>query len=252
MEKRFSVKDIQALKGVKNKLYLITAHDASSTGILEAAGVPMILVGDSIANTIFGYESTVAATTEMILHHVKAVSKNSKLSLVVADVPFMKAYEEKILFETARTFIQEGGAQAIKIECYDKSQIALIEKIISFGVPVVGHIGLTPQLYYKMGGYSKPGKTSDGRQEILELAKKLEGVGVFCLLLECLPDDLAAEISLQAKIPVIGIGSGASCDGQAHVFQDIVGLSENPPNHAKVFAESRKIMLEAIKKFMAS
>jgi 3-methyl-2-oxobutanoate hydroxymethyltransferase len=249
MNERYSVKEIGKLKG-SDGLFLITAHDASSAKILEEAGVQMVLVGDSVSNTIFGYNSTIFATPEMILHHLKAVANNTKRALVVADMPFLKTYDEKIFFETARVFMQEGGAQAIKVECYDDSIIPLIKKIVAFGVPVVGHIGLTPQLYYKTGGYGRQGKTEDEFKRIAALAKKLEEAGVFCLLLECVEEKLAGEITAQAVVPAIGIGSGKGCDGQAHVFQDIVGLSENPPKHAKVFAKTREIMLEAVKKFM--
>jgi 3-methyl-2-oxobutanoate hydroxymethyltransferase len=252
MNERFSVKDIRKFKGDNSRLFLITAHDAISGKILDESGVQMILIGDSIANTIFGYDSTVKATVEIILHHLKAVVNNTKRAMIVADIPFLKAYDEKTLFETARIFMQDGGAQAIKVECCDESQISLIKKVVAFGVPVIGHIGLTPQLYYQMGGYAKQGKTADESRKILETAKKLEEAGVFCLLMECIPEELAAEITKTVSIPAIGIGSGKYCDGHAQVFQDVVGLSENPPKHAKVFADTRKTMAEAIKKFINS
>ncbi len=228
------------------KISALTAYDFNSALIMDEAGIDILLVGDSLGMVVLGYESTLPVTMEVMLPHVNAVSRAARSALVVADMPFMSyqtGSEEAV--RNAGRMIREGGSGAVKIE---GGLVALeqISAVIRAGIPVMGHIGLTPQSINLIGGYRVQGKTSGEASRIMDEASILERAGVFSIVLECIPSDLAAMITERLSIPTIGIGAGPSCDGQVLVCHDMLGMfSGFTPRHTKKFAHLNPIMKEA-------
>lgn len=234
---KWTVNRIKAAKG-QQKLACLTAYDYSTARMVDEAGLPLILVGDSLAMTMLGYETTLPVTVDQMLHHTAAVVRGVHSALVVADMPFM-SYQASLeqALQNAGRFVKEAGADAVKIEggaMRAPTAAALAEN----GIPVLGHIGLTPQSIRQMGGYRVQGRKPEEAERLLADARRLEEAGVFALVLECVPAALAAEITAAISVPTIGIGAGKGCDGQILVVHDMLGLYPDlTPKHAKRYAD---------------
>ena len=224
---------------------MLTSYDQISAEIIDESGIPVILVGDSAGNNFYGYENTIPVTLDEMLSCTKAVVNSTKRALIVADFPF-GSYEASpdIALATGIRFFKEAQPQAVKLEGGVKV-IPQIKKLISAGIPVMGHLGLTPQSVHALGGFKVQGRGSSG-DEIVADALALEEAGVFALVLELVPAELAERISKRLSIPVIGIGAGKGCDAQVLVWTDLVGLTKNPPKLAKAYVDLRGQMVQAI------
>ncbi len=243
--RRVSVLDIAAAKEQGEKWAMLTAYDHLTAGIFESAGVPVLLVGDSAANNVLGYENTIGITVDEMLPMVRAVVRGTQRAMVIADLPF-GSYESSPTqaLETATRFFKESGAHAVKLEGGTRV-IPQIETLVTHGIPVVGHLGLTPQSVHALGGYRVQGRGGQGEEMIRE-AKSLEAAGAFAVVLEMIPSDLAQRITSSLSIPTIGIGAGKACDAQVLVWQDLLGMHAQPPRLAKKYVDLRSIMSEAV------
>ncbi len=243
--------DLKRWKADGRKIVMLTAYDATMARLLERAGVDMLLVGDSLGMVVLGYETTVPVTLDDMVHHSRAVSRAVKRPLVVTDLPFLsfQASIEQGVRAAAR-LMQEGGASAVKLEG-GRSVAPLVERLVEIGIPVMGHLGLTPQAFHQLGGFRGQGKTPEAAEALLADAHALEDAGAFSLVLEAIPDALAKKISTELAIPTIGIGAGPGCDGQVLVTQDILGLYDAVPSFAKVFAELGKATVAAAETYSA-
>jgi 3-methyl-2-oxobutanoate hydroxymethyltransferase len=244
---RITVTQVKAMKQKGEKIAMLTAYDYMTARIVDNAGVPLILVGDSLGMVMLGYDSTIPVTMNEMIHHTKAVVRGVKNAMVIGDMPFMSYHIniEQALTNAAR-FIQEGGAQAVKLEgginVADK-----IKKIVDCGIPVMSHIGLTPQSVNQLGGYKIQGKDIETARKLLDDARACEQAGAFAVVLETVPAVLAAFISENIGIPTIGIGAGAGCDGQVQVVSDMLGLfTDFVPKHAKQYTHLAQSMSDAI------
>jgi len=244
---RVSVNQIREMKTKGERIAMLTAYDYTTAKIVDAAGVPLILVGDSLGMVVLGYESTIPVTMDEMLHHTRAVTRGARNALVVGDMPFMTyQISEKEAMRNAARFIQEGGAQAVKLEGGINVAKA-VRKIVNGGIPVMGHIGLTPQYIHQLGGFKIQGKSLEAAKKLLQDAKALEEAGAFAVVLETVPAALAAYITESISIPTIGIGAGVGCDGQVQVISDILGLfTDFVPKHAKQYAKLADVMSKAI------
>jgi len=243
---KWTATKIRALKG-ERKITVLTAYDALTGSLVDGAEIPMVLVGDSLGMTVLGYETTLPVSMEEMLHHTAAVARGVEHALVVADMPFM-SYQPSVAMgmENAGCFLKESGADAVKIEG-GTIRAELIEALVANGVPVLGHIGLTPQSIKEMGGYKVQGKTSEQARQLMDDAMAVEQAGAFALVLECVPAELGEMISGALTIPTIGIGAGAGCDGQVLVFTDLLGISGKPiPRFVKKYADLNPIIIEAL------
>jgi len=244
---RITVTDIKGMKLKKEKIVMLTAYDYSTARLVDESGVPLILVGDSLGMVILGYDSTIPVTINDMLHHTKAVARGAKKSLVVGDLPFM-TYHTSITeaMHNAARFLQEGGAQAVKLEG-GEIVAEKVKQIVDCGIPVMGHIGLTPQFIHQLGGYKTQGKTPEAARQLLNDALALEQAGAFAIVLELVPAQLSSLITQKIKIPTIGIGAGPDCDGQVQVISDILGLfTDFVPKHAKQYAKLSENIKTAI------
>lgn len=238
------------MKTRKDKIVMVSAYDYPTARIADEVGVDILLVGDSLANVVLGYPDTLSVTMDEMIHHTKAVSKASKRALVVGDMPFM-SYQAGIedSIRNSGRFLKEGRAQAVKVEG-GRGVLKKIQSMLDSGVPVMGHLGLTPQWINQFGGYKVRGKTIDVAGAILEDAKKLEEAGVFNIVLECMPWRLAKLITEELEIPTIGCGAGPYCDGQVLVIHDILGLTaQKPPKFVKSYAHLDKSVAQALGAF---
>ena len=244
---RMNINQLKEMKQKGEKIAVLTAYDYPTAQIVERAGVHVILVGDSLGNVVLGYESTIPVTIEAMLHHTKAVTRAVKNALVVGDMPFM-TYQigaEEALRNAAR-FMQEADAQAVKLEG-GVSVAATVKRIVDAGIPVMGHIGLTPQSIYQLGGFKVQGKTIEAAHKVIDDARSLEQAGAFAVVLEAVPAELAAFVTRQISIPTIGIGAGADCDGQVQVISDILGLfSDYVPKHTRQYANLANEIFSAV------
>ena len=244
---RKTAEHIRRLKNEKKKIVMLTAYDYATAQILEEAGVDIVLVGDSLANVVLGYEKTAQVTMEEMLHHAKAVDRAVKNALLVGDMPF-EAYQLDIAHcaDNAKRFVDEAHVGAVKLEWFDHCLEATM-RIVKSGIEVMGHVGLTPQTAQD---FKVQGKDAQSAQQILNHAKELERAGSFSLVLECIPDLLAKEITKAVSIPTIGIGSGVYCDGQVLVINDLLGLQDKfKPKFVKRYADLKGISLEAVQRF---
>ncbi|MGB8699248.1 MAG: 3-methyl-2-oxobutanoate hydroxymethyltransferase [Thermosynechococcaceae cyanobacterium] len=228
----------------------LTAWDFLLARVLDQAGVDLILVGDSLAMVALGYDTTLPLTVEEILHHAKAVSRGVSNALVVCDLPFLsyQASPQQAL-QVAGQVLKETGAKAVKLEGGYPAMVETVAFLTQRGIPVMGHIGLTPQSVHQLGGYRQQGKDTENADRILEEAIALEAAGSFALVLEHIPATLAATISQKLTIPTIGIGAGPHCDGQVLVTADLLGLSEWQPKFARSYAHLRQTVTEAVQQF---
>ncbi|HIK03339.1 MAG TPA: 3-methyl-2-oxobutanoate hydroxymethyltransferase [Trichormus sp. M33_DOE_039] len=226
----------------------LTAWDCAIAHILDAAGVDLILVGDSMA-AVLGYKNTLPITLEEMLHHAKAVRRGVKRALVVVDLPFL-TYQESIqqAIHSAGRVLKETGAQAVKLEGGYPAMVETIGRLVQAGIPVMGHVGLTPQSIHQLG-LRQQGKTEDTAERILNEAIALEQAGVFAIVLEHIPADLAMQITQKLNIPTVGIGAGSHCDGQVLVTSDVLGLSEKQPPFAKVYTNLRETITKAVQDY---
>jgi len=247
---RVNINQIKEMKKKGDKIAMLTAYDYPTAKIVDQAGIPLILVGDSLGMVILGYESTIPVTMAEMLHHTKAVVRGSQRAMVIGDMPFM-SYHTSVddALRNAALFIQEAGAQAVKLE----GGITVAEKtkrLVDCGIPVMGHIGLTPQSIHQLGGYKVQGKTPEAATRLLKDAKALEEAGAFAVVLETVPAPLASLISQRIAIPTIGIGAGPGCDGQVQVLGDLLGLCPDfVPKHAKQYARLTDIMSSAVTQY---
>ncbi|MFO7837074.1 MAG: 3-methyl-2-oxobutanoate hydroxymethyltransferase [Candidatus Thorarchaeota archaeon] len=238
------------LKEKGKKIVMLTAYDAPTAKILSDSGVDAILVGDSVGNSLLGYESTVPVTLDDVIHHTAAVSRAKPQSLIIGDMPFMsyKVSIEQALENCAR-MLQEGGAEAVKLEG-GSSVAPTVKAVVDAGIPVMAHIGLTPQSIYELGGYRVQGRTAEAAEEMIEHAKKLEEAGAFSLVIELVPSETAKVVTDAVDIPTIGIGAGPHCDGQVLVIWDMLGLFEEfKPKFVKRYANVRKLMVDAVNEY---
>jgi 3-methyl-2-oxobutanoate hydroxymethyltransferase len=235
---RVSINDVREMKAKKEKIVMLTAYDYSTAKLVDEAGIPLILVGDSLGMVILGYESTIPVTMDDMIHHTRAVVRGTKQSMVIGDMPFMTYHTSTAdALRNAARFIQEGGAQAIKLEG-GVTVADTVKRIVECGIPVMGHIGLTPQSVHQFGGHKVQGKTPEAAERLLKDAQALEQAGAFAVVLELVPAPLAKLVTHKLSIPTIGIGAGPDCDGQVQVISDLLGLfSDFVPKHAKQYAK---------------
>jgi len=234
-----TVQEIQRASADGEPLTMLTAYDAPTAAIVDAAGIDVILVGDSMGNAVLGYDSTLPVTMDEVASHTGAVARAADEALVVADMPFMSyGASEADGVENAGRLLKEAGANAVKLESGPHT-VALTERLVDLGIPVMAHLGLTPQRRNQIGGYARQGTTEEAAAEIRDLAAKHEAAGAFSLVLEHVPDELAADVTADLDIPVIGIGAGPETDGQVLVLTDVIGLSESVPPFAEEFGDVR-------------
>ncbi|MHA1575730.1 MAG: 3-methyl-2-oxobutanoate hydroxymethyltransferase [Candidatus Thorarchaeota archaeon] len=242
---------IRLMKKKGKKIVMLTAYDAPTASILSECGVDMILVGDSVGNALLGYESTIPVTLDDIIHHSAAVARAKPDCLIVGDMPFMsyKVSVEQAL-ENCSLMLQEGGAEAVKIEGASTRDVEIVQAIVDSGIPVMGHIGLTPQSIFQLGGYRVQGRTAELTEALVEQAKALEAAGAFSIVIELVPSETAKLITESISIPTIGIGAGPHCDGQVLVLWDMLGLFEDfKPKFVKKYANIRGVILDAVKEY---
>ncbi|MGQ0670498.1 MAG: 3-methyl-2-oxobutanoate hydroxymethyltransferase [Actinomycetota bacterium] len=242
-----TISDLRAWKAAGRRFAMLTAYDYPTAKILDEAGIPVLLIGDSLATNVLGYESTLPVTMEEMLHHTRAVARGAKNALIVGDMPFLSyqtSIEEGI--RNAGRFLKEGGAHAVKIE---GPHIELTHKLTGLGIPVMGHVGLTPQSVHGMGGYRVQGRSEEAARRLYDDAAALEKAGAFAIVLEAVPAQVGAEITLSLTVPTIGIGAGPGCDAQVLVVTDLLGLTERPPKLAKAYANLREEISRAARAF---
>ena len=243
--RRVTVLDIAAAKERGEKWAMLTSYDQMTAEIFEEAGIPALLVGDSAANTVLGYQITIGVTVDELIPLTRAVVRATSRAMVIADLPF-GSYESSPTqaLETATRFFKEAGAHAVKLEGGTRV-LPQIEMLVTHGIPVIGHLGLTPQSVHTLGGYRVQGRGGKG-EEIIRDAKAIESAGAFAVVLELVPSDLATRITSSISIPTIGIGAGKNCDAQVLVWQDLLGLTAKSPKLAKRYLELRSLMGEAV------
>jgi 3-methyl-2-oxobutanoate hydroxymethyltransferase len=249
---RVTITQIKEMKQKGEKFAMLTAYDYSTAKLIDEAGIPLILVGDSLGMVVLGYGSTIPVTMDEMIHHTKAVVRGATTALVVGDMPFM-TYQVSLedALRNAARFMQEGGAQAVKLEG-GEVMAETVKKIVSCGIPVMGHIGLTPQSIHQLGGFKVVGKTPEAAVRLLNDAIALDQAGAFAIVLECVPEPLSKIITERVSAPTIGIGAGKYCDGQVQVISDILGLyTDFVPKHAKQYARLFEIIKKATADYIA-
>lgn len=244
-----TVRDVRGFKERGERFPMLTAYDAFSARLLDEAGIPLLLVGDTLGMVVLGYDSTVPVTMEAMLHHTGAVVRGASNALVVGDMPFMsyQVSTEEALTNAGR-FLKEAGAHAVKLEGGGRT-VEVVERLTASGIPVMGHLGLTPQWVNQLGGYRVQGRTEEHAEAIVRDAKDLEGAGAFAVVLEAVPAELAREVTASLAIPTIGIGAGPHCDGQVLVFYDFLGITPSPPKLAKAYASLGTQISDAARRF---
>ncbi|MEO8539077.1 MAG: 3-methyl-2-oxobutanoate hydroxymethyltransferase [bacterium] len=250
---RISIHQLKQLKAEGKRFAMITAYDYPTARLVEQAGIPIILVGDSLGCVVLGYESTVPVTMEDILYHTRSVVRATSKAIVVADMPFMsyQANADEAVRNAGR-LLQEGGATAVKLE--GGSHIApLVHRMVESGIPVMGHLGLTPQSVNQFGGHKVQGKTPAAAAKLINDARALEDAGAFAVVLETIPAPLARMVSERISIPTIGIGAGPHCDGQVQVLHDMLGIYDDcrTLRHAKRYAVLGETIREAVRSYIS-
>jgi 3-methyl-2-oxobutanoate hydroxymethyltransferase len=243
-----TIHDLKTWKAKGTRFAMLTAYDFPTARILDEAGVPVLLVGDSVANNVLGYADTLPVTMEEMLHHTKAVVRGVERAMVVGDMPFL-SYQVSIEdgVRNAGRLVKEGGAHAVKIE---GAHLELVHRLVEIGIPVMAHVGLTPQSVHALGGYRVQGR-GEAAQAVAEQARQLEKAGAFAVVLEAMPGELAAEITKALEVPTIGIGAGPGCDAQVLVLHDLLGINERVPKLAKKYADLRTTIGRAAAAFVA-
>ncbi len=248
--KRITVPFVREARARGERLAMVTAYDYPSGRLADSAGVDLVLVGDSVAMVVLGHADTLSVTMEEMLHHVRATRRGVERALLVADMPYGSFHlGPRQAVENALRFVKEGGASAVKIE---GARIDVIEALVEAEVPVMGHVGLTPQSIHKFGGFKVQGRGAEARSALLAAARAVEGAGAFALVLECIPSELAREVTSALAIPTIGIGAGAACDGQVLVYHDLLGIEERiAPRFVRRYAEIGRATREALAAYVA-
>jgi 3-methyl-2-oxobutanoate hydroxymethyltransferase len=250
--RRITIRDLQSAKDRGERWPMLTAYDYSTARVFDEAGIPVLLVGDSAANVVYGYDTTVPVTVDELLPLVRGVVRGTSRALVVGDLPFgsYQASPQQAL-ETAARFMKEGGCQAVKIEG-GRRMVPQVEALTSAGVPVMAHIGLTPQSVHALGGYRVQGRGDEAAHRLMQAAKALQHAGAFAVVLEVVPSEVAAQVTEVLHIPTIGIGAGPSCDAQVLVWQDMAGLrSGKPAKFVKEYAQVGDVLRDAASRFGA-
>lgn len=249
--KNVTTRTLRKKKSEREPITMITAYDYPSAKLAERAGIEVLLVGDSVGTTVLGYDSTIPVTLDDIVHHAKAVCRAVNHAMVIADLPFMVAHLSKEdVLRAAGRLMQEAGVYGVKIEGVAQV-LGNIKALVQAGVPVMGHIGLTPQSVNQLGGYQVQGKDAETAQRLLNEARQLEEAGVFGLVLECVPEALAKSITEQVSIPVIGIGAGRYVDGQVLVFHDLLGVDSSfAPSFVKRYTEIGEMIRQGIQQYV--
>ena len=234
---RVTIRTFQEMKRRGEKIAMLTAYDYTSAKILESAGIPLLLVGDSLGQVVLGYDSTVPVTMDEMIHHVRAVVRGTSTAHVVADMPFMSFQADRgEAVRNAGRLLKEGGAQSVKLEGGARTA-ETVSRIVESGIPVMGHVGLTPQSVNQLGGYRVQGRSPKAAVQLMEDVRALEDAGAYSIVLELLPAPLAADITDRLSVPTIGIGAGPGCDGQVQVFHDLMGLfTDFVPKHTRRYA----------------
>ncbi|HEV7213983.1 MAG TPA: 3-methyl-2-oxobutanoate hydroxymethyltransferase [Chloroflexota bacterium] len=248
--RRVTVRDFRAMRRRHERIAMITAYDYPTAMAADAAGVTAILVGDSLGTAVLGLETTVPVTLDIIIHHTRAVVRGARRAMVVADLPFM-SYQPSVetAVRSAGRLLQEGGATAVKLEG-GKSVTESIRRIVDAGIPVMGHLGLTPQSVHRLGGYRLQGRSAGAARQLIDDARCLQAAGAFALVLELVPGWLAGEVTAALRIPTVGIGAGPECSGQIQVLADLVGLDPvRTPRHAQKYANLGAQMRQAIEAY---
>jgi 3-methyl-2-oxobutanoate hydroxymethyltransferase len=248
--RRLSVVDIGKLYADGARIATVTAYDYPTAQLVDEAGIPLILVGDSLGQVMLGYDTTVRVSMDEMLHHAKAVVRGSKQALIVADMPFLSYATPEDALENAGRFLREAGVQAVKVEGGVRSA-RVIETLVRAGIPVMGHIGLTPQSINTIGRTRVQGKGRDQARALLADAFAVQEAGAFSIVLELLPGQLAEAVTDRLHIPTIGIGAGAGCSGQIQVITDLIGLGTWTPRHARRYADTHGVILEALRAYRA-
>jgi 3-methyl-2-oxobutanoate hydroxymethyltransferase len=242
--------DLKQMKGRGERIAVLTAYDAGMARILDTAGIDVLLVGDSLGMVVLGYDTTIPVTMGDMVHHTRAVVRGTSRALVVADMPFLSyqiGVQEAI--RNAGRLIQEGGAAAVKIEG-GKPVVEVTRRLVEIGIPVMAHLGLTPQSVHQLGGFRAQARTPESAQALLEDALSLEQAGAFAMVLESIPDEVAARVTESLSIPTIGIGAGPRCDGQVLVSNDVLGLYGGyVPSFVKQYANLNESILEAVRQY---
>jgi len=233
------------------KIVALTAYDFPTALILDEAGVDIVLVGDSLGMVVLGYKNTIPVTMDEMIHHTKAVTRAVRRALVIGDMPYFSFHQtEELTIANASRFLKEAGAKGIKIEGASKKRLRLVEAMVEAEIPVMGHVGLTPQSIHHLGHFKVRGKETEEARKICADAQNLERAGVFAVILECIPQDLAARVTAKLKVPTIGIGAGPHCDGQILVFHDLVGYSTGyNPKFVKRYADLQTVIGQAVRKY---
>ena len=248
--KKITPVDIQAMKKQGKKISMLTAYDYPLALLEDRAGIDIILVGDSVAMTVLGYENTLPVTMDEMIHHTKAVVRGAKHPLIIGDMPFMSynTSEREAIINAGR-FMKEGGADAVKLEG-GASVKEIVRAIVKGGIPVMGHIGLTPQTISMLGGFKVQGKDAQAAQKIIDDALSLEDAGAFSVLLEAVPAPIAKMVTERLRVPTIGIGAGIHCDGQVLVVHDLLGLFDRfTPKFAKKYVNLSELILKALESY---
>jgi 3-methyl-2-oxobutanoate hydroxymethyltransferase len=248
---RKTILDIKKMKELGEKITVLTAYDYMTSSILDECGIDIILVGDSLGNVVLGYDTTLPVTMEDMMHHTKAVSRAAQNSLVIGDMPFLSyQISPELALANAGRFLQEAGAQGVKLEG-GRESAEIVRKITSAGIPVMAHIGLTPQSIHQLGGFKVQGRKEDAAIKIIEDARILEEAGAFSIVLELVPEKLAQQISQNLTIPTIGIGAGIYCDGQVLVINDMLGMFDKfTPKHVKKYANLNAEIRKAVNTYI--
>ena len=236
--KKVTVRTFLGARAAGRRLVMVTAYDALFARLVEEAGVDAILVGDSLGNVVAGYETTVPVTLDQMIYHGAAVRRGARRALVILDLPFLtyQVTTERALLNAGRA-MQESGCDAVKLEGGSPSIAATVGALVTAGIPVVGHLGFTPQSVHVLGGFRVQGRDADGAQRLVDEARRLEDAGAFAVVLELVPAEVAARVREAVRIPTIGIGAGAECDGQVLVLPDLLGLTDDfTPKFLKRFA----------------
>ncbi|MEW5901829.1 MAG: 3-methyl-2-oxobutanoate hydroxymethyltransferase [Acidobacteriota bacterium] len=246
-----TIPHLRRKKELGEKIVALTAYDYPTAKILDESGLDLILVGDSLGMVVLGYENTIPVTMEEMIHHTKAVTRAVRRALVIGDMPYFSFHQtEELTIANASRFLKEAGARGVKVEGASRKRLKLIEAMVEAEIPVMGHVGLTPQSIHHLGQFKVRGGEAEEGKRILAEAHKLEKAGVFAVILECIPQDLARTITAELKMPTIGIGAGPYCDGQILVFHDLVGYSNGyNPKFVKRYADLQTIVSQAVKTY---
>jgi 3-methyl-2-oxobutanoate hydroxymethyltransferase len=250
--RRVRITDLREMKRRGEKIAMLTAYDAAFARLLEAAGIEILLVGDSLGMVVMGEETTIPVTLDAMVHHTRAVARGARRALVVADMPFL-TYQASVAeaVHSARRLIQEGGAAAVKMEG-GRPVIEAVRRLGEIGIPVMGHLGLTPQSVHRLGGFGRQARQEEDAERLLEDARLLESAGVFAIVLESIPDGVARRVTETVAVPTIGIGAGPHCDGQVLVCYDAFGLTpEFVPPFVKQYANLGELIIDAARRYAA-